>query len=65
MIAEIPTLKSFLFNLEESCNKLSTAINLIDHFFHDIFDYNLLSKDSKNFEKDERFFDIKTNINEL
>ena len=64
-IPSIPKLNPFLLSLQESCHKLYTAINLIDHFFHDIIDYNMLSKDQKNFEKDERYFDIKTNINEL
>ena len=44
---------------------MTTAIKFIDHFFHDMLDYNILSKDQKNFEKNEMYFDIATDVNEL
>ena len=58
-------LNKFHQNLNKCCSKLTSAIKYIDHFFHDILDYNLLSKDSKNFEKDKKEFDIKNEVEEI
>ena len=52
-------------NLEACYNKIHSAISHIDHFFHDMIDYNMLSKDSKNFAKTQKYFNIKTEVQQI
>ena len=37
---------------------MGSACKFIDFFVHDILDYTLLNKESKNFMKDKKTFDI-------
>ena len=45
--------------------KILSASKLIDYFVHDMLDYSILNKDSKNFIKTVTKFDVRSAINEL
>ena len=42
-----------------------SASKFIDFFVHDILDYTILNKDSKNFIKNPKSFDIREAIDEI
>ena len=44
---------------------MSSACKFIDFFVHDILDYSLLNKESKNFMKDNKTFDVTKAIQEI
>ena len=44
---------------------MGSATKFIDFFVHDILDYTLLNKDSKNFTKNFTIFNIKMAISEI
>jgi signal transduction histidine kinase len=44
---------------------MSNACKFIDFFVHDILDYTILNKDSKNFIKDFQIFDIREAMDEI
>jgi hypothetical protein len=44
--------------LEKCSTKMSSACKFIDFFVHDVLDYTILNKDSKNFIKNSSNFDI-------
>ena len=44
---------------------MSSACKFIDFFVHDILDYTLLNKESKNFMKDKKTFDVAVAIKEI
>ena len=47
-------LKNIYDGLEKCSSKMSSACKFIDFFVHDILDYTILNKVSKNFIKDVR-----------
>ena len=51
--------------LSENAKKIFSAAKFIDYFVHDILDYTVLKKDSKNFVKDMKIQDIKDIIKEI
>ena len=51
--------------LEKCSKKMSSACTFIDFFVHDILDYTILNKDSKNFIKDCKNFSITRAIHEI
>ena len=51
--------------MKTSCAKIFSASKFIDYFVHDILDYTLLNKESKNFTKNESTFDIRDAIEEI
>ena len=44
---------------------MGSACKFIDFFVHDILDYTLLNKESRNFMKDKKTFDITMAIQEI
>ena len=44
---------------------MSSACKFVDFFVHDILDYTLLNKESKNFMKDKKTFDVSEAIKEI
>ena len=44
---------------------MASACKFIDFFVHDILDYTLLNKESKNFMKDNKTFDLTKAIREI
>ena len=49
-------------DLDECCNKIQCAISHIDHFFQDMIDYNMLTQDQQNFQKYEKYFDVRCEL---
>ena len=68
-IKETPEVKEKLKNikigLEKCSDKMSSACKFIDFFVHDILDYTLLNKESKNFMKDMKIFEAKAAVREI
>jgi len=44
---------------------MQSASKFIDFFVHDVLDYTILNKDSKNFIKNSNNFNLKEAINEI
>ena len=44
---------------------MASATKFIDFFVHDILDYTILNKDSKNFTKNITIFNIKKAVDEI
>ena len=44
---------------------MTSASKFIDFFVHDILDYTLLNKESKNFMKDKKVFNITEAVEEI
>jgi signal transduction histidine kinase len=63
--AVIEKLSKIQKGLENCGNKMSSACKFIDFFVHDILDYTILNKESKNFIKDKKTFDISEAIKEI
>ena len=51
--------------LERCSDKMSSACKFIDFFVHDILDYTILNKDTVNFIKDYKNFDLNIAIDEI
>ena len=51
--------------LHKCGQKMSTACQFIDFFVHDILDYTILNKDSRNFMKDCKSFYMSSAIQEI
>ena len=51
--------------LKENAKKIFSAAKFVDFFVHDILDYTMLNKDSKNFVKDIKVQNIKESIQEI
>ena len=51
--------------LERCSDKMSSACKFIDFFVHDILDYTILNKDTVNFIKDCKNFDLSSAIEEI
>ena len=45
--------------------KMASATKFIDFFVHDILDYTILNKDSKNFTKNINVFDMSNAVDEI
>jgi signal transduction histidine kinase len=58
-------LKKIQTGLEKCSGKMGSACLFIDFFVHDILDYTLLNKESKNFMKDSKTFDMPEAIKEI
>ena len=58
-------LKKIQEGLENCSGKMKNACKFIDFFVHDILDYTLLNKESRNFMKDKKVFDISQAIQEI
>jgi signal transduction histidine kinase len=61
----VEKLKNIYNGLEKCSEKMSNACTFIDFFVHDILDYTILNKDSKNFIKDFQLFDIREAMDEI
>ena len=51
--------------LKGNAKKIFSAAKFVDYFVHDILDYTMLNKDSKNFVKDIKIQNIKESIQEI
>jgi hypothetical protein len=58
-------LEKIHLGLQKCSTKMSSACKFIDFFVHDVLDYTILNKDSKNFIKNSINFDINQAISEM
>ena len=58
-------MKRVYSGIHENFDKMTFACKFIDFFVHDLLDYTILNKDSRNFIKICRSFDVKKAMREI